>query len=376
MKFKAASLVAISIALRKILPIVAGLAVLILVIAYLAGVMTEKIKPGEAEVAVREFHPDRDEAEEVHQIDKPYFDEAVGTVKAANRTEISARVLAPINRIHVHVGQMVQRDDALIELDRRALQTQLSEAQASLVAAEAALKQSENDYERAAQLYRKEVISEAEMDRHTADVEVTRAKLNQAEQGVARAEVSLSYATIKAPIAALIADRWAEEGDTARPGVPLLVMYDPKSLRLEVPVREELAVNLKVGQELAVSVDALGQEVKAPIDEIVRQAEAASRSFSVKLALPHFGGLAEGMTGRAMIPAGTRYHLCLPTAAVQRIGQLQFVHVIRDDNTLERRFVKLGRFGYPGRVEVLSGLKPKERVLLRSPSGTSSENNG
>jgi len=51
--------------------------------------------------------------------------------------------------------------------------------------------------------------------------------------------------------------------------------------------------------------------------------------------------------------------------AVQTIGQLTFVDVVRNDDTLERRMVKLGRVGMPGRVEVISGLEPNERVLLR-----------
>ena len=37
-----------------------------------------------------------------------------------------------------------------------------------------------------------------------------------------------------------------------RPGEPLLILYDPTSLRLEVPVMENLAVGLKSGDELIV----------------------------------------------------------------------------------------------------------------------------
>ena len=54
------------------------------------------------------------------------------------------------------------------------------------------------------------------------------------------------------------------------------------------------------------------------------------------------------------------------TAAIQTIGQLQFVDVVKPDGTtLERRFITVGRLGMPGRGEVLSGLEPGERVVLR-----------
>ncbi|MBN1852783.1 MAG: biotin/lipoyl-binding protein [Pirellulales bacterium] len=62
----------------------------------------------------------------------------VGTVKASSRTEISARLLAPINKIHVYVGQMVQAGDVLIELDPRAFETDIGHVRSGLHAARSA----------------------------------------------------------------------------------------------------------------------------------------------------------------------------------------------------------------------------------------------
>ena len=50
--------------------------------------------------------------------------------------------------------------------------------------------------------------------------------------------------------------------------------------------------------------------------------------------------------------------------AIESIGQLQYVDVVRDDGTLQRRYIQTGRIGEPGRVEVLSGLDAGERVVL------------
>jgi multidrug efflux pump subunit AcrA (membrane-fusion protein) len=43
---------------------------------------------------------------------------------------------------------------------------------------------------------------------------------------------------------------------------------------------------------------------------------------------------------------------------------LEFVYVAREDGIVERRFVKTGRLGMPGRIEVLSGVQAGERVIL------------
>ncbi len=354
------------ILLKKVLPIVVGLAALVLIVAWLAGLTTEKIQPDQSDVAVRHIDPEAT-LYAVREVFKDYVTEAVGTLKASSRTEISARVLAPINAVNGRAGQTVKAGDVLIELDRRALETQLSQAKASVVAAEAALSRSESDYDRAKQLLKKKVISQAEMDKSTAAVEVNRAQRDHAQQAQSEVNIMLSYTTIKAPKNGMIVDRLAEQGDMARPGEPLLILYDPTSLRLEVPVMENLAVRLKPGDELAVQIDVQGKrQIKAVVDEIVPQAEAASRSFLVKVRLPRSEDLFEGMSGRLIIPVEKRRHLCIHTAAIETIGQLQFVDMVGPDGTIERRLIKTGRFGDENHREVISGLDPGDRVLLRT----------
>ncbi|MBN2475701.1 MAG: efflux RND transporter periplasmic adaptor subunit [Pirellulales bacterium] len=358
--------------LKTFVPLAAGLiflVCLVAVIAWMAGVFEKKIQPEEMEVTLRKLTSEEENhIDQVHEVTKDYYEEALGTLKAASRTDIASRILAPINKILVTSGKLVQAGDVLVELDRRALETQRSQAQAALVGAQAALTQAENDYRRAAQAFEKRAVSAEVMDQATANLQVARANLNHAQQALAESDVLISYTTINAPKAGMIVERLAEEGDMAQPGVPLLVLYDPASLRLEVPVMENLAVKLKVGDTLAVRIDALQRNVEATVDEIVPQAEVASRSFLVKVALPRSEGMFEGMAGRLLIPAGTRRHLCLATDAIDTIGQLQFVEVVDlEQHTKQRRMITTGRLGMPGRVEVLSGLKAGENVLVDPP---------
>lgn len=350
--------------LKTVIPLVVGMALLVGVIAWMAGVFVHKIQPSDAVAEDLVRAPADAPLSTVHEVVKPYFEEAVGTLKAANRTEISARVMATINKIYVTAGTMVKEGDTLIELDPRRLDTQLSQANARLAAADAAASEAESDYQRALKLIDKNLISQQEMDAVKGKRDVTQAELEHAKQAQSEAVVMRSYATIKAPKSGMIVDKLAQEGDTAQPGVPLLVLYDPNSLRLEVPVMENLAIKLKVGEPLTVQIGATDKKVQAVVDEIVPQAEAASRSFLIKVKLPREEGLREGMYGRLLVPAGEREHLCLNTAAIDTIGQLEFVWVVRSDDTMERRFIQTGRLGYPGRVEVLSGLKAGEKVLL------------
>jgi RND family efflux transporter MFP subunit len=351
------------------LVLVAGLG---LAIAWWAGMFEEKIEPGQTEVVAGPPGPLEDYVvDQVHAVEQAYYAEAVGTLKAASRTQISARVMAEIKDIEVRAGDFVEKDDVLIELDRAALERRHSQAEAERAAANAAVVQAKADFERAEAL-RKEsssAISRQQLDQYSYQYEAAQAKLSGAEEALAEASVLLSYTTIKAPKSGTIVERLAEPGSVAQPGVPLLEIYDPTSLRLEVPVMENLAIKLKEGDELAVKIDALDEEFVATVDEIVPQAEAASRSFMVKVKLPPSADLFEGMYGRLMIPAGQRLHLCLNAEAIERIGQLEFVYVVdANGKNPERRYIKTGRFGRPGRVEVLSGLKANENVLVRARS--------
>jgi membrane fusion protein (multidrug efflux system) len=370
----------VPVLLKTVLPAAVGLVVLVLIIAWLAGVFTEKIPGGQTAVAGGE--PDAGKPRETYVVEpkeKPYIEEAIGTLKAASRTVISSRVLARINRITVRAGDAVKKDDVLIELDQQDLDAKLSQAKAELAATDALVEQAQDLVDRAARVRQATpgAIPDQEFQKLNSSLQAALANQSRARQGVAEAEAYVSYATIRAPKSGTISNRFAEEGDTAQPGVPLLSLYDQQSLRLEVPVMENLAVNLHRGDKLTVHVDALKQDFSGVVDEKVPQAEAATRTFLIKVALPPSDDLYEGMFGRLEIPAGTRRHLCLHSGAVQRIGQLEFVQVV-DPKTgkLERRFIKTGQRGYGQFVEVLSGLDEGETVVLQpsaaAPSGESS----
>lgn len=358
--------------LSRVLLYGGGLVALILLIAWLSGMFEEKVASDWKQRGVQQ-HADEPTAE-VHEVTKPYVEEAVGTLKASSRTIVAAKVLATIEKIYVKAGDQVNQGQPLIDLDAKEYQARLSQAKQGLAAATANRDDAEKEFERAETLKKKNVVTKSEYDRAMRELQVAQAEELRAKQQVTEAEILLSYTKIKAVKSGRIVDRLAEPGDIANPGTPLLVLYDATSLRLEAPVMERLAVKLKPGDELKVYVDALNKTYEATIDEIVPQADAPSRSFLVKASLPRSEDLYEGMFGRLLIPAGTRKHLCLNMDAIDRIGQLEFVDVVRPDGTLERRYIKTGQVGIPGRQEVLSGLQAGDKVILKTKSAPAGEN--
>ena len=178
----------------------------------------------------------------------------------------------------------------------------------------------------------------------------------------------LEYATILAPMDGTVVDKKVDVGDTAMPGQVLATLYDPKRMQLVASVRETNAYRLKVGQQLGVRLDVLDKVCAATISEIVPEAQAASRSFQVKVTGPCPEGIYTGMFGRLLIPLDDEEILVIPQRAVQKVGQLEMVDV-SVEGEIRRRAIRTGRI-IDGDCEVLSGLVPGEKVVVpATPTG-------
>jgi RND family efflux transporter MFP subunit len=278
---------------------------------------------------------------------------------------VASQLLAAIQEIRVRASDRVEVGQLLATLDDREIQAQLAEAEAAVAAAQADVTLRESEFARSKQLYSDRAITKEDFDRVQGAYRVTTAQLERARQQVERIKVMLSYTNITAPVAGIVAERYADPGDLAAPGKPLLAIHDPQELELDASIREGLAKCVRTGLKLRVVIDAVSLTVDGAVREIVPQAEAASRSVLTKVALPadSTAGLYIGMFGRLAIPVGDTDRVVVAASAVQRIGQLELVDVVDEEQRLERRFVRTGRrFG--DQVEILSGLTIGEIVAL------------
>ncbi|MCL6503881.1 MAG: efflux RND transporter periplasmic adaptor subunit [Pirellulales bacterium] len=339
---------------------VAGLAAALLV---LAGVFRAKV-PQETH-SVPPQTAEHLEVAEVRLVRRPRFESAVGTVRAVHEAAVASKLLAKVVEVRVRAGQPVSQDEILIRLDDADLQSRLEQAEAALRAAQAVRERAEADHERARRLVANRTISQAEFDQVAAAWRAAMAEAERASQAVQEARVVLEYATIRAPISGVVIDKRVEVGDTVTPGQVLLTLYDPARMQMVVSVRESLAQRLQVGQKVRGRLDALGHDCEATVSEIVPEAQAASRSFTVKVTGPCPPGVYSGMFGRIDIPLEEEELLVVPAAAVTRVGQLEMVDVVAE-GTIERRSVQLGR-RLEDHYEVLAGLAAGERVVLQRP---------
>lgn len=340
-----------------LLPILA-IVLLALTVAWLAGAFSHKIAPEVMPInptVVIKTMPVKSSSVET-------FEAVPASITAKQATIISSRLLARIDEIHVRSGDKIKQGDVLITLESNDLASQVIEAQEQVNATKARNTEIKQNFQRAKELFTKEMISTFELDKSKADYQSSIAQLTAAQQNLQQAKTTLSYTTLRAPINGKVVDRFAEPGNTAQPGNKLLSLYNPLSLRVEAQVREQLAVKLIVGQSIKVILPVVDKTLTGQIEEIVPAANTGSRTFLIKVSLPYQDTMLPGMYAKLLIPAGRVTKNLIPQNAVHHVGQLSFVRVVID-NQPQRRFVRIGEVNNK-RVSIISGLSEGEVIVV------------
>jgi membrane fusion protein, multidrug efflux system len=303
--------------------------------------------------------------------------EAVGTVRAAQTSDLASQMMGNIVEIRVHEGDQVHRGQVLAVIDDsqpravadRAIAADLA-AQQQLVAADSDLALAESTLKRCQYLYEEKVVSQQEFDevnaRHQAALarrDIAQAGQAQARAVLNQARTSLEYSRIRAPFNGIVTHKKADSGALASPGMPIFTVEDTRRYRLEVAVNESDVRYARTGEQVAIAIEALGSaELKGNVVQIVPAADSESRAFLVKIELPADPRLRSGLFGRAQFSRGKQLALLIPRSAVVERGQLQGVFVLDQNKFASLRYVTLGKPS-GSEIEVLSGLQGGERFV-------------
>jgi RND family efflux transporter MFP subunit len=337
---------------------------LVLLLMVLAGFFHRKVPTDPAKISESDLS--KTSVAEVRLIRQPRYETAVGTIKAVHEAAVASRLLARVVEVNVKAGQAVQRDDILVRLDDKDLQARHKQAEATLVGVKANLENAALEFARGKRLMSAKAISQADFDRASTAFRTAEAEVARSEQAVQESKSLLAYATIKAPLTGTVVDKKVEVGDTVTPGQTLVAIFNPGRMQMLASVRESLALKLKVGQKVPGRIESLEHECQATISEIVPEAQASSRSFTVKVVGPCPLGVYSGMFGRIYIPLEDEEIIVVPANAIQRVGQLEMVQVV-EEGKVRRRNIQTGR-SIGSDMEVLAGLRSGEKVALPTSS--------
>ena len=284
----------------------------------------------------------------------PALAEVTGVVRPVRRAQLAAKVMGSIEEMPVALGQRVRSGDLLARIGAAEISARLAQAQSQLNAAR-------RDFERERDLLAKGA-STPEMVRGLGD------RLTAAGAMVREAEAMLGYTLIRAPFDGVIAGKFAEAGDLASPGVPLVEIEGTDGFQVEAGVPDSLVMALSPGAALAVEIPSRGVAFSGILQELSSAADSGAHTVLARIAVPEGAAVRSGEFARVWIAGEPVATLMAPAAAVSAWGQMERVFVAGDDNRAVLRLVRTGVVR-GDRVEILSGLDSGERVVLAPPAG-------
>ena len=322
--------------------------------------------------------------------------DASGYVVARRKATVSAKITDKVMTVLIEEGRHVKAGDVVATLDDTNVRAAYNQAvaqqryaQVSLAQVQVQLANAERTYKRDQGLVADAYISQFDLDTARTAFENLKAQLATAQQnikvadeGVAVAQRNLDDTIVRAPFDGVITTKDAQPGEIVSPisagggftrtGIGTIVDMD--SLEVEVDVNESFINRVHPDQPASVRLNAYTDwDIPAYVIAVIPTADRSKATVKVRVGfkvkdpriLPEMGArvsfLSEAPAQAEGQPPAPRPGVLVPAEAVQASGDAGVVFVLRGDNTVERRAVKLGAKGNDG-VAVLSGLSAGERV--------------
>jgi RND family efflux transporter MFP subunit len=280
--------------------------------------------------------------------------------------KVGALVAGRVDRVFVAEGDPVKLGAPLAHVEAEPLRQHLSEADAQKTTAHAALDNARTRLVRTERLWKDGISAKQEVDDARAAMVAAESALKQAEAGGGIAQINLDRATLRAPIAGVVAAILVPAGQPVDGnGTPVIEIADTRVLNLRAPVAAGRIGAVSLGQRALVVVEGVGQVVGA-VEAIAPLVDVATNTVVVRVRIENATGqLRGGMFARGALVGAAHPGLAVPRAALLPGdgGDASTVGVLDKNNKLELRAVTLGDDS-DGEVEVRAGLSAGDRVVV------------
>lgn len=298
--------------------------------------------------------------------------EVIGTLMPKFSADVKSEVTATVTDVYVTEWVPVRKGDRLARFDTSEIDSAITALKAVEAQARVGESRARREYERAQQLQKYGLITPQSFDEAKSAVEAAEAATAAAQAQIKTAQARLAKSMLFAPIDGVVAFRGVNVGDRVENmggNDPLFRIVDNRILDLTVSVPSTRLADVKVGQAIAFSTDALpGSTFTGKVMFINPEIDESSRSARVVVEVANRGGaLKGGMFAKGRIVVANRDGvLQVPREALLNWSLEQKtadVYVVKGD-VAEKRSVKTGASS-DGIIEVLSGVQAGEQVVTR-----------
>jgi RND family efflux transporter MFP subunit len=308
-----------------------------------------------------------------------YF-ESTGNAAAINTVDLVARVQGFVQEINYNDGEFVKKGTSLFVIEPEPYRLKVDAAKAAVVSAQATLTQNEAEYQRQADLLKRQVSAQVSYDQALAQRDTSRANLQSAQANERQAEINLSYTNVTAPFDGVVSARQVSIGQlvgaTSTTVLSTIVQLDPIWVNFTASERDVLQARANLARTGRTTADLLGIPVeiglqtesgyphKGKLDYVAPTVDPATGTLAVRAIVENSERvLLPGYFVRVRIPSRPEPTLLVADAAIGSDQGGRYVLVVNKDSVVEQRKVELGQL--VGELRVIeTGLSKDDRVVV------------
>ncbi|MDB5120902.1 MAG: efflux transporter periplasmic adaptor subunit [Sphingobacteriales bacterium] len=274
--------------------------------------------------------------------------EVQGKVDAEENVQVSPEMAGVVTSVNIGIGQNVSKGQVLAQIDDKVLRQNVAQVQTQLDLAK-------NLFNRQKALWDQKIGTEVQY----LNVKTQKEGL---EKQIDILRSQLSMYKIKAPISGTIDQMDLRIGQGVSPGTSSIRIVNASHLKAKALVAETYAPRVNQGDEVQVILPDAQDSLKTTLTFASKVIDPVSRSFNVEVKLPSKARYRPNMLAILKIVDYVNNNaLTIPVNTIQKSEAGEYVYIA--ENGIAKRTPITTDKVYNGKAEVLSGLKPGDKVI-------------
>ena len=308
------------------------------------------------------------------QGDMPVVLTALGTVTPLATVTVQTQLSGTLQTVAFQEGQMVKKGDLLAQIDPRPYQISLENAEGALARDQALLQTARLDLKRYQTLLAQDSIASQQVDTQASLVQQYEGTVKSDQANIDTYKLDLIYARITAPVSGRVGLRQVDPGNYVTPsltnGIVVITQLQPISVIFTASEDNlpQIMKQVQTGAKLSVTAYDRSNTTSlegGTLETLDNQIDTTTGTLKLRAMFKNDDNLLfpnQFVNARLLVDT-IHDAVIVPTSAVLNGSMGQFVYVVKPDNTVTVRPVKIGPVDGE-RTSIASGLQAGERVVI------------